>query len=64
MNMEFKQLISKLCFYQKRNKPNIIKFIFGLYVDAILIAGKNKEINNIENKEKRKSKIKEIGDHL
>ena len=58
----FKRLKSEPCVYVKINERNKIVCILSVYVDDILIAGTNKDIDNVKNSIKEKFNIKDIGD--
>ena len=57
-----RRMVSEPCIYVKNDKNKNILCIVGIYVDDILIAGKENEIKIIKEYFKRKYKIKEIGD--
>eukprot|EP00833_Pecoramyces_ruminatium_P004151 jgi/Orpsp1_1/1178183/evm.model.c7180000064349.1 len=59
--MGFKRVKSEPCVYIKSNNHGKINCILSVYVDDILIAGTNKEINTIKNAIKEKFNIKDIG---
>jgi len=61
IKMKFKKLKIEPCIYVKLNNEGHILCIFAIYVDVILIAGKDTEIEIIKNQIKRKFNIKDIG---
>ena len=63
LKIGFKRLTSESYLHIKRNNQNTITCILGVYVDDILITGKNKEIQNTKKKNKIKKRFnkKEIG---
>jgi len=58
----FNRLKSEPCVYTKLNKSKEIICILSVYVDDILIAGTNQEINKEKESIKRRFNIKDIGD--
>ena len=59
--MGFKRAKSEPCVYIKSNNHGKITCILSVYVDDILIAGNNKDIDKVKRSIKRKFNIKDIG---
>ena len=57
----YKRTISEPCIYLKRNKLKKLTSILAVYVDDILLAGFNKDIETTKKLIKNKFKIKELG---
>jgi len=62
ININFIRLHSDPCIYKRINNRNIITCLLAVYVDDIIIAGTDAEIENTINLIKNEFKIKEIGD--
>jgi len=58
----FNRIKSEPCVYIKLNNGKEIVCILSVYVDDILIAGTNQEINKVKQSIQRKFNIKDIGD--
>jgi len=62
LKMNFRRIKSEPCLYVKFDNDKNIICILSVYVDDILIAGKENEINNVKKSIKEKFNIKDIGD--
>jgi len=61
-NLKFRRLVSEPCIYVKENTKKEIICILTVYVDDILIIGKEKEISYVKNQIKENYNIKDIGE--
>jgi len=62
LELGFNRCKSEPCVYIKKDRNNNIICILAIYVDDILIAGKNKEINKIREEIKSKFELSDIGE--
>jgi len=61
LGMNFRRIKSEPCLYVKFDNNKNIICILSVYVDDILIAGKENEINNVKESIKERFNIKDIG---
>jgi len=62
LELGFNRCKSEPCVYIKKDRNNNIICILAIYVEDILIAGKNKEINKIREGIKSKFELSDIGE--
>jgi len=62
LDMNFRRLVSEPCIYIKENEAKEIICIITVYVDDILIIGKDKDVLFVKDQIKEKYKIKDIGE--
>ena len=62
IKMSFRRLTSEPCIYVKENNSNEIQCVIAVYVDDILLAGKEREIKYVKEQIKMHFNIKDIGD--